>query len=261
MSEKWPLPGSPKKGEKGTFWEKVSWSDLYGNSHDLDFVIERDGSDHINGRPVAFIESAWRRYTKHSRNKAQEIQGAILPLAERYKWNNPFLGAILAGIFTEGSIEQLASLGFHVLYFPYETFITAFKSEGIDIEFNESTPDSVYRERSEQIEQADSAVMERIKLKLIKANQGAIDEFFNVLQLRLGRNITKVIVIPLYGRGNEFSTIEEAISFLDRHSIYEGSGEFRKYEIHIEFSNGDRVDASFESPNKVKEFLEFVASQ
>jgi len=77
------------------------------------------------GTPAAFIEVAWRRYTKHSRNKAQEIQGAILPLAEKFRWSNPFLGAVLAGVFTDGSLEQLRSLGFHVLYFPYETLVTA----------------------------------------------------------------------------------------------------------------------------------------
>src|SRR3972149_4853370 len=69
---------------------KVTWADDYGNAHDLDFVIEREGTDQTIGQPVAFIEVAWRRYTKHSRNKAQEIQGAILPLAEKYRWNNPF---------------------------------------------------------------------------------------------------------------------------------------------------------------------------
>lgn len=94
---------------------KISWTDSYGNSHDLDFVIERNGSDREIGQPVAFIEVAWRRYTKHSRNKAQEIQGAVLPLAEKYKWNNPFLGAILAGVFTNGSLEQLRSGGMSIV--------------------------------------------------------------------------------------------------------------------------------------------------
>src|SRR5947209_19932574 len=67
-----------RKARKGR--KKITWLDLYGNSHDLDFVIERGGSDTTNGKPVAFVEAAWRRYTKHSRNKAQEIQGAIMPL-------------------------------------------------------------------------------------------------------------------------------------------------------------------------------------
>src|SRR6266705_6679190 len=100
--------------------KKVSWTDQYGNTHDLDFVIERDGTDEKVGTPLAFIESAWRRYTKPSRNKAQEIQGAIIPLAERYKNSSPFMGVVLAGVFTRGALTQLQSSGFCVLYFSYE---------------------------------------------------------------------------------------------------------------------------------------------
>lgn len=65
--------------------KKISWADLYGNTHDLDFVFERGGSPNKIGDPVAFIETAWRRYTKHSRNKAQEIQGAVLPLVTTHQ--------------------------------------------------------------------------------------------------------------------------------------------------------------------------------
>jgi len=69
--------------------KKVTWPDKYGNTHDLDFVIEKGGTPDTRGRPLAFIEAAWRRYTKHARNKAQEIQGAILPIAEKYHWDAP----------------------------------------------------------------------------------------------------------------------------------------------------------------------------
>ena len=241
--------------------KKVSWSDQYGNAHDLDFVIEREGTDQQIGRPVAFIESAWRRYTKHSRNKAQEIQGAILPLAEKYRWNNPFLGAVLAGVFTEGSLDQLRSLGFHVLYFPYESLVAAFQSEGIDVAFDESTPDRVFRQTTARIENTPPDTMARIRTHLVATNQAAIDSFFVSLRQRLGRHVTRVVVIPLYGRVNEFATIEDAVRFLDQHMIYEGSGEFRKYEIRVNFSNGDKVEAFIEAKDKVKEFLNFVAKQ
>lgn len=241
--------------------KKVSWTDQYGNAHDLDFVIEREGTDHQIGRPVAFIESAWRRYTKHSRNKAQEIQGAILPLAEKYRWNNPFLGTVLAGVFTEGSLDQLRSLGFQVLYFPYESLVVAFQSEEIDIAFDEGTPDHVFRQTTKRIENAPPEQMARIRTHLVAANQAAIDSFFVALRRRLGRHVTRVVVVPLYGRVNEFATIEDALLFLDGHMIYEGSGEFRKYEIRVEFSNGDKVEAFIEAKDKVKEFLDFVARQ
>lgn len=101
--------------------KKVSWKDKYGNVHDLDYVFERDGTPKNIGTPLAFIEIAWRRYTKHSRNKAQEIQGAIMPLKETHCRSCPFIGVVLAGEFTKGSLDQLRSLNFAVLYFPYNT--------------------------------------------------------------------------------------------------------------------------------------------
>lgn len=73
--------------------------------------------------------------------------------------------------------------------------------------------------------------------------------------------VTRVLVVPLYGRVNEFASIESAIRFLDEHRIYEGSGEFRKYEVFVEFSNGDKVQAFLDSKQRVREFLEFVSRQ
>lgn len=249
---------NPRTARKG---KKVTWVDPYGNVHDLDYVLERDGTNEATGTPVAFIEVAWRRYTKHSRNKAQEIQGAILPLAEKFQWSNPFLGAVLAGIFTDGSLEQLRSLGFHVLYFPYETLVAAFAAEGIDIQFDESTPDKAFRQCVKTIESASSATMQKIKNRLAATNQQQLDDFIASLTQRLDRMVEKVVVIPLYGRSTEFATIDDALRFLDQHRIYEGSGDFRKYEVLISFSNGDRVEGSFKDKAKVRDFLQFVARQ
>lgn len=76
-----------KKGPRAArSGKKLSWVDSYGNGHDLDYVLERGGTASKVGTPVAFIESAWRRYTKHSKNKAQEIQGAVLPIAEKHRF-------------------------------------------------------------------------------------------------------------------------------------------------------------------------------
>jgi hypothetical protein len=112
--------------------KKCTWLDSNGNTHDLDYVLERGGTPDKVGMPAAFIETAWRRYTKHSRNKAQEIQGAIEPLAATFKNSGPFKGAVLAGVFTEGALQQLKSLGFTVLYFPYESVVAVFRTFGID---------------------------------------------------------------------------------------------------------------------------------
>ena len=248
---------NPRKARKG---KKVTWEDPYGNVHDLDYVLEMDGTDRMTGTPVAFIEVAWRRYTKHSRNKAQEIQGAILPLAEKFQWSNPFLGAVLSGVFTEGSLEQLRSLGFHILYVPYDTLVAAFAEEAIDIAFDETTPDAAFQRCVKKIELASRLKIERIKNHLEAANQEQLDTFMASLGQRLDRMVEKVIIIPLYGKSNKFTTIDDAIRFLDQHRN-EGCGDFRKYEVLIIFSNGDRVEGSFKDKAKALEFLQFVAKQ
>ena len=35
--------------------KKVTWLDINGNKHDLDFVLERGGKENVIGSPVAFI--------------------------------------------------------------------------------------------------------------------------------------------------------------------------------------------------------------
>lgn len=241
--------------------KKVTWEDPYGNFHDLDYVLEREGTCDVLGTPVAFIEVAWRRYTKHSRNKAQEIQGAILPLAEKFGWSNPFLGAVLAGVFTEGSLDQLRSLGFNVLYIPYDTIVAAFASQSIDVAFDEKTHDKDFRTCVKIIEKMEPSSLQKVKDHLCKANETEINVFMDALKNRLDRMVNKVVVIPLYGHSNEFSTIEDALNFLDCHSVYEGCGDFRKYEVLITFSNGDRVTGEFQDKSKVRDFLLFITKQ
>lgn len=49
-----------KQGPRGTRrGKKLSWTDLFGNTHDLDYVMERGGTGDKIGTPVAFIEIAW----------------------------------------------------------------------------------------------------------------------------------------------------------------------------------------------------------
>ena len=241
--------------------KKVTWKDSYGNTHDLDYVLERNGTPDTVGTPVAFIEVAWRRDTKHSRNKAQEIQGAILPLAERFQESNPFLGAVLAGEFTDGSLNQLRSLGFHVLCFPYETLVSAFGTQSIDIRFDERTSDQTFRRCVRTIETASTTTMQRVKEHLVAAKKETLNAFVASLEKRLCRILEKVVVIPLYGRSNSFDSIAAALDFLDRHRLSESSMDFQKYEVSVSFSNGDYLEGTFKGLSDVRAFLHFVASQ
>lgn len=155
----------------------------------------------------------------------------------------------------------MRSVGFHVLHFPYESLIAAFQSEGFDILFDEDTPDQMFEAMNRRIENAPTEQIARIRSHLVNSNQASINEFIATLSQRIDRHVTRVVIVPLYGRTNVFSTLDDALRFLDSHMIYEGSGDFRKYEVRVEFSNGDRVEASFDTKTRVKTFLEFVTSQ
>ena len=240
--------------------KKVTWVDKFGNRHDLDFVVERGGSATQVGRPLAFIEAAWRRYTKHSKNKAQEIQGAVLPLSEKFYWDRPFLGAFLAGHFTPGSLNQLASLGFNIVYISYENYVAAFASCGIDIRFDELTEDSKFSECMAKITEGGAELEERVISELAASSREEIDAFLEKLHNKLMRYVESITIVVLYGSIHEFSEVESAIKFVSSYHLHPEEGEFRGFEAIIKYSNADRVEGRFGAEAELRKFLEYSVS-
>lgn len=236
---------------------KVSWTDLCGNTHDLDYVLERGGTAETLGVPVAFIETAWRRYTKHSRNKAQEIQGAILPLAEAYRHAAPFIGVILAGVFTEGALAQLHSLGFSVLYLPYDTVVQAFRGVSVDAYFDEATPDAEVSRKVRRWERLAAKTRRSAAHALLEGNSDSVQGFMHALEQSVTRQIELVRVLPLHGMATELSSVQDAISFIEHYD--EGQTDtpraVARYEVEIRYQNGDRIQGQFGDKAQAIAFL------
>jgi hypothetical protein len=245
-----------KKGHRSArTGTKLTWVDINQNKHDLDFVFEKDGTEHQIGKPVAFIECAWRRYTKHSRNKAQEIQGAIMPLFEKYKKTNPFIGVILAGEFTGNSLKQLKSLGFSILYFPYDKIVSAFHSMGIDVYFEETTEEIYFAKQIELWEALSDKQKRKIYGKITEYNLYEINLFISSLQLKINRKITKVGLWVMFGKHYVFDNIENAKDFILSVNLDNISPEFCQYEAEIEYSNGDTIKISYHNQTDILNFL------
>jgi hypothetical protein len=226
--------------------------------HDLDYVFEAGGAKETIGKPKAFVEIAWRRYTKHSRNKAQEIQGAIIPLAERYSDSHPFLGVVLAGVFTDGSLNQLRSQGFTVLYFPYESVLAAFAQVGIDADFDEKTPDSILLKKVKQYGRLKKAQRERIAAFLRDRHGAELETFLSSLRLALTRKIECVFVLPLHGSAFTLRAIPEAIAFIESFDESRSVASFIRYEVDVRFSNGDEIRGQFKDKASAIAFLRGV---
>ena len=232
---------------------KVTWQDGYGNKHDLDYVLERSGTDETRGIPVAFVESAWRRYTKHSKNKVQEIEAAVMPVALTFSRHQPFLGAILAGEFTENALSQLISKGFAVLHVPYESVLEAFDEFGIDASSEdgvEGTSEAQFREKIEAWEslpqpQATNGLLNRI----FALHKDDVEAFKQRLDASITRRVTSVRVTVLHGHSVEHGDVESAISYLieEETSYYvrEDVDQREAFEIQIQFSTDARITATF----------------
>ena len=235
--------------------KRVVWEDWQGNAHILDYVMEEGGSETVQGRPRAFIEIAWRRYTKHSKNKAQEIQGAITPLAETYQDSHPFLGAVLAGEFTDPSLEQLKSHRFNIIYCPYETVLQAFASEGLDVSSEEDTSDEVLQTKVDSFERLTQSQLQRITLQIRELNSQQFTSFFGALRSSLRRRVEYVLVVPLFGSPQHFNTIRDAVRYISNHDRSTPSLEFVKYEVTVRYSNGDEIRGTFHDKDQAIEFL------
>ena len=238
--------------------KKVSWIDSFENSHDLDFVLERNGTKNKIGEPVAFIESAWRRYTKHSRNKAQEIQGAILPLVATHKNFAPFMGVMLAGEFTGGALNQLKSLGFQVLYFPYDLILQGFKKFGIDASTEENTTAKDFQNKINKWEKFDRK--SNLARHLLRLNKKEVEAFFENLEMSVSRFIESISVLPLHGVSSTLTSVEDAIDFIEKYQTKIRSSPVLKYEIVVRYNNKDKIEGIFNSKESAIEFLESYAA-
>ncbi len=234
---------------------KCTWLDANGNAHDLDYVLERGGAEDKIGMPAAFIEIAWRRYTKHSRNKAQEIQGAIEPLAAAYRYARPFKGAILAGVFTAGAIQQLRSHGFNVLYLPDATIVAAFAKCGIDAKSDETTTDEALQARVDQFNALSKPRRARLTQRIVANNSQAISTFLLALAQAIGRQVEQIIVLPLHGEPQSATTIMDAIQLLESYHEHNASRQFQRYEIEVRYNNGETVHGRFNDKLGAIEFL------
>jgi hypothetical protein len=174
----------------------VIWIDQRGNRHKLDFVLERGGASDRIGLPVAFIEVAWRRYTKHSKNKAQEIEAAIQPLLHQHRFVAPFFGVILSGVFTQNAIAQLITAGAKIAYLPYATIIEAFQTIGIDAAFDELTPESAFEQKIGLWHAASLDLRLAVATTIRVINQVVIDAFMSELARIVQRKVATIRIFP-----------------------------------------------------------------
>lgn len=248
FDKKGPRPGV--RGKK----TKLTWFDARGNAHDMDCVLERKGSNTERGSPAAFIEIAWRRYTKHSRNKTGEIEGALIHLRETYP-SCHFFAAILGGEYTEGGKQQLESHGITVLHIPFDVIVSAFKVRGGVLSYDERAAANIKQatiEKWQSLSKKDIAAITKRFREIIGPDYS---KFLTKLETTLTRGIHSVRLLPLYGHEIVCSSIEEAMALLSTYSSSDVTLELLKFEVRLEYTNGDKIEGQFHTKDEALRFL------
>ncbi|MFO1256017.1 MAG: hypothetical protein U1E37_10155 [Sphingomonadaceae bacterium] len=238
----------------------LSLLDNDGNKHDLDFVIERATRDGRPGHYAAFIECAWRRFTKHSKAKAQEIQGAVLPLIGKWATVGPVPAAVIAGRWSRPSAKQLESFGFVVLQLDFTTTVDCFRSFGVDIEgptdkADDKVPDAFWQVQVEAFRKLNESEVADLAASLRNALKEDFDSFATELENRVIRTVQIVIFHPVHGRTFEFETLEAAIRAIHGYDATESTHPLLRYEFEVRYTNNDVIKGSCSTVESAEEFL------
>jgi len=177
-----------------------------------------------------------------------------MPLVKKYHNHSPFIGVVLAGVYTQGALDQLESLGFNVLYFSYETVVKAFSKFGIDAHFDEATTEEDLKLKIESCQRLEN--YDGIAKELIKLNKKDVSDFFEALTISISRHIESVTVITLYGKSKITENIQLAIQFLQGHKEDNSESKFVRFEIIVKYNNGDKIEANFKDKIDAIGFLE-----
>jgi hypothetical protein len=77
----------------------------------------------------------------------------------------------------------------------------------------------------------------------------------SILRAVITRVITKVVLILLFGKQYEFDNIDNTLTELNSLDINNPVGEFKIFEIIIDYNNGDTVRGTFQNKALLTDFL------
>jgi len=238
---------------------KVLWDDLDGNSVDYDYVLELGGSEKELGIPVAFIECFWRRGARHSKDKARDDSGKLMPMRETYPTAR-FLGIVSAGDFTKPARELVRSREIDLFYVPKEKIVTAFNSCGLRMDYPDKLPED---EKADIVERFD-AEFSANKKKAVQqtlmnlVGQATIESYVDRVRATLSalpqeiRFILRHDSMPI-----AFQSVTAATDFL-KSPDFKMTSPIESYLYQVTYSDGSEFEKSASSLGELKKLHEQI---
>jgi hypothetical protein len=233
--------------------DKVIWEDEDGNAVDYDFVLELRGTKTQRGIPVAFVESFWRRGARHSKDKARDDSGKLMPMRQTYPTAR-FLGIVAAGDFTEPARELVRTRDIDLFYVPKDKIIRAFSENGIIMEY----PDIASEPEKQAITSAFEASFNIDKGKAVAetlislVGKAAVNSYVDRVRARLSALPQEIrFILRHESTPRVFRSLEEAADFLEQPDFQMDNPQ-SSYIYQVTYSDGTEFERDVSSIEGLK---------
>ena len=233
---------------------KIEWLDSDGNRVDYDYVLELHGSENEIGIPVAFVECFWRRGARHSKDKARDDSGKLMPMRETYPTAR-FLAIVAAGDFTKPARDLIRSREIDLFYVPKEKIIKAFSDNGLVMDYPDNSTEtkkqrlvSVFEKAFtlDKKEQVQHSLMTQVGIPTINSYVDRVRAVLSALPQEI-RFVLRHDSTPLI-----FDSLAEVSKFLTKPNFKMGKPH-KSYLYQITFSDGSEFEKTVASLERLKQ--------
>lgn len=185
-----------------------------GSMHQIDVVVEDSGHN-----PVILIEPKYLRYTKHNWDKASRLWAAHYNLKKTFDTIRMSM-AVLAGNWTDTSVNFLRNFGVEIHRIPFSTIVTTLAE--YDIVFNWSEHDNIAPRTAwnlfEQLEHSEKEdIANALTSGVISGVKSSVEHIIT-LDPNAPRVINELEILLRTGQGEffvkNFSNAPDAIRYL-----------------------------------------------
>ncbi len=239
-----------RKGREG---DKIIWKDLEGNEVDYDFVMELDGSDEKLGIPVAFFECFWRRGKRHSKDKARDDTGKLLPMRDVHPTAR-FLGIVAGGDFTAPARTLVQNRQIDLFYVPKAKIVSAFEKNGLQIDYPDRLPEPEKAKLADALEAGLTPTKKTDTAATLRQLVGEVSlkTYVDRVRAALGALAQEIrIIAQRESKPAVFETIEDATAFL-RDPKFDFSTLEENFVYQITYTDGTEFERMLDTLNEVK---------
>ncbi|HTU22894.1 MAG TPA: hypothetical protein VMG10_32950 [Gemmataceae bacterium] len=205
------------RARKARQGDKIIWTDIEGNEIDYDFVMELDGTDERLGIPVAYFECFWRRGKRHSKDKARDDTGKLMPMRDVHPTAR-FLGIIAGGDFTAPARALVQNRQIDLFYIPKTKIVSAFDKHALRIEYPDKFPEAekaklagaFVRGLNKKKKQSAAATLQEL------VGEVSLDSYVDRVRGALGALPQEIrLLAQRQSKPEVFETIADATAFLE----------------------------------------------